>query len=97
MIGRHGDEFDWRNTFLQLALGFVSASHRLDCLLASYGRRAPEAPVGALTRQESLLVDFVLGLIAFQGKALGTLKSARSVRREVRSSPEQASLDGALR
>jgi hypothetical protein len=74
MIGRHGDAFDERNLFLQLGLGLVSASQRLDRVLGRYGHRVSAEPS---SREDEHLVDFLLGVIAFRDHALQALEAAR--------------------
>jgi hypothetical protein len=97
MIGSHGDDFDGRNVFLHLALGLVSASRRLDRILARHARRPPEGPRSPPTREDELLVDFALGLISFRDNARSTLASARRAPLPAPRLVERAPLRGVLR
>ena len=61
------DEFDERNLVLQLALGLLSASSRLDAILERHVPETPDLEPPALHDEDRLLVDFVLGLVSFRG------------------------------
>jgi hypothetical protein len=63
------------NPLLHLALGMISAGKTLDTLLETYA--APDAsPNSNDDESAAIAVEFVLGLIAFRRKLLGTLDAA---------------------
>jgi hypothetical protein len=83
ILHKHNSEFSERNLFLQLALGVLSASRRLDRVLAE-NRAIPVEPKasdpGGDANRDQALVHFVLGVIAFRDRALVALTGARSLR-----------------
>ncbi|WP_437805115.1 hypothetical protein [Sorangium sp. So ce1078] len=81
MLGEHGEEFDERNPFLHLALGLVSASRRLDAVLARYGRRASSSPDVPRLPEDELLLDFLLGLVSFRENVHHVLRAAKRASR----------------
>lgn len=65
ILQEQGEEFDRRNLLLQLTLGMLSASQRLDALLDRY---APAGSQREPTRDDPQdpLLCFVLGLVSFR-------------------------------
>ncbi len=86
LLHRHRDEFADRNLFLQLGLGLVASSHRLDALLSRHGKGPGDT--APKDRAEEELIHFVLGLISFRDRVMGHLSRAR------RGPPEPAPAAG---
>ena len=99
MIGRHDSELEERNVFLQLALGLISASHRLDRILSRHGRSEPGPRHASRNREDEQLVHFVLGVVSFRARVMAALETARRSSRPAKApSPSpRAPLSGLLR
>ncbi|WP_437932973.1 hypothetical protein [Sorangium sp. So ce341] len=99
MLDEHGEEFDERNAFLHLALGLVSASRRLDAVLARHGRRPSSSPgVPRLPEPgDERLLDFLLGLISFRESVHRALRAAKRAPRAAPGPTPRATLRGLLR
>jgi hypothetical protein len=76
-LDSHHTEFDERNLLLQLALGLIAAAKRLDAILAQHGRSSA-AEKRAAAPGDEVLVDFLLGVIAFRNRVMGHLESSRT-------------------
>lgn len=96
MIGRHGDAFVERNAALHLLLGMASASRTLDRILARHGRSAG-SPARPPSREDEHLVDFLLGVVAFQRRLVAILDAARVPAREAPPAPREPAPGGLLR
>jgi hypothetical protein len=72
-LDRHACDWRERNPLLHLALGLLSAARRLDAVLEQFA--VPDG-ARAADRRDPLLVDFVLGAIAFRGRVADALSRA---------------------
>jgi hypothetical protein len=95
LLHRHRDEFADRNLFLQLSLGLVASSQRLDALLARHGKGPG---VGAAEdRAGEEILHFVLGLISFRDRVMGHLQQARQAPPPEAAGAPREDLSGVLR
>jgi hypothetical protein len=91
-LDSHASAFGERNPLLHLSLGLLSAARRLDAVLEQFVVPGDDH---AADDRDPLLVDFLLGAIAFRGRVAEALRRASesTAAPEPTTAPDEALLD----